>query len=111
MNNTSSTNSTNIEPSRSQKARAPLFNLGSQVANLVRQFEQYRIQTRLTALIMITTVPLLIGVSIIISSRASARIEANAADSLQKTNKSLTTNVKTWLEQNTLSLKELTLNS
>lgn len=92
--------------SRLQKTRA---SLGTAVVNFVRQFGQSRIQTRLTALILIITIPLLIGVTTIISSRAGTKIEADATANLQKTNEALTTNVETWLELNTLNLQAMTL--
>jgi GAF domain-containing protein/HAMP domain-containing protein len=69
----------------------------------------YSISNRLTALVMILTVPLLIGIAVYISSRAGSEIEAQALQALQKNNQSLATNVSTWLELNALTLQEMTL--
>lgn len=67
------------------------------------------IRTRLIALILLVTIPLLLGVTITISSQASARIEADAIKSLQTTNDALFTHVETWLRLNSLNLREMTL--
>jgi signal transduction histidine kinase/HAMP domain-containing protein len=95
--------------SNQKKTRTSPANLGTAVVNFVQQFGQSRIQTRLTALVLMITIPLLIGVTTIISSRAGAKIEADATANLQNTNEALATNVDTWLELNILNLREMTL--
>jgi len=67
------------------------------------------IQARLTALTMIVTLPLLIGVAVYISFQARAEIEAQALNNLQKDDHSLATNVSTWLELHVRSAKEMAI--
>ncbi|HEU0292882.1 MAG TPA: cache domain-containing protein [Anaerolineales bacterium] len=74
---------------------------------LVRQFSQPRIQTRLTALILSTTLPLLLGVTAYISSTAGAKIEMQANHDLQQNNDGLAANIEIWLELNVLTLREM----
>ncbi len=74
---------------------------------MARQAGQPRIQARLTSLILIVTVPLLIGVSSYLGSQAGARIEALANVALQKENEALATNLSTWLEQHMRTLHEM----
>jgi len=74
---------------------------------IARQAGQPRIQARLTSLILIVTVPLLIGVSAYLGSQAGARIEALANVALQKENEALAINLSTWLEQHIRTLHEM----
>src|SRR5512143_1964455 len=52
--------------------RATLLSLGSGVVHGVREFGASRIQTRLTALILIVTLPILIGITAFISTWAES---------------------------------------
>ena len=74
---------------------------------IARQFGQPKIQGRLTALVMITTIPLLVGVTAFISSRAGAEIEAQANLGLQQNDHALATNVSTWLGLHVRTLNEM----
>ena len=76
---------------------------------VARQLRNPRIQARLTALIMIVLIPLLVGISSVVISLATARIEEGAISELQGTSRSLASTVSTWLKLNTSSLQELTL--
>lgn len=67
----------------------------------------YSISNRLTALVMILTIPLLIGVTGYISNRAGNEIEMEVLHSLEDHNLSLATNISTWLEQHVRTVTEL----
>ena len=69
----------------------------------------YSISNRLTALVLIVTIPLLIGVTAYISNRAGNEIEAQALQALQDKDQSLATNVSTWLEMHVRSLNEMAM--
>lgn len=74
---------------------------------LSRQLWETRIQTRLTSLVLIVTVPLLVGVTTYINSRAGQTIEENANLHLEDDNNALAINVSSWLEQQTQTLNEM----
>jgi len=74
-----------------------------------QQLRNPRIQTRLTALIMMVIIPLLVIISIIVTSLSRARIETGAQTELQGTSRSLASTVSTWLELNVSALQGLTL--
>ncbi len=76
---------------------------------IARQFGQPRIQARLTALILVTAIPLLVGVTAFISSRAGAVIESQANFALQENDHALATNVSTWLELHVRTLQEMAM--
>lgn len=76
---------------------------------IARQLRNPRIQARLTALIMIVMIPLLVGISSVVISLATTRIEQGAISELQGTSRSLASTVSTWLKLNTSALQELTL--
>jgi len=67
------------------------------------------ITSRLTALVLAVTIPLLIAVTAYISSRAGIEIEAQALHNLQQNNQSLATNVSIWLEQHVRTTKEMSM--
>jgi GAF domain-containing protein/HAMP domain-containing protein len=75
----------------------------------VRYFRQMNLQTRLTALILIALVPLLVGITVFISSRAGIEIERQANGHIEDGNASLASNVSTWLELHYRTLHEMTL--
>lgn len=74
-----------------------------------RWFQQPRLQTRLTILILLITVPVLIGISALISSWAGSRIETNANQDLQTSNEALAANISSWLDLNVSSLQEMVI--
>ena len=76
---------------------------------VVRQFSQPKIQSRLTALILVATIPLLIGVTVYISSSAGAEIEMHINRDLQEDNETLAASVSTWLELHVRTLQEIAL--
>lgn len=67
------------------------------------------IQTRLTLIVMIFSIPLLIGTALYISSSAGNEIETQALKKLQDKTESLSVNVNTWLNLHIRSLEETTL--
>ncbi|MBE0670319.1 MAG: GAF domain-containing protein [Anaerolineales bacterium] len=69
----------------------------------------YSISNRLTILLMLVTIPLLIGVTLYISNRAGKELEAQTLHNLQQNNQSLGTNVSTWLELNVRSVQEMSM--
>jgi methyl-accepting chemotaxis protein len=76
---------------------------------IARQLGQPRIQARLTAVILITTLPLLVGVTAYISSHAGTLIESQAANDLREKNIGLSTNVSTWLLLHVRTLREMAM--
>jgi putative methionine-R-sulfoxide reductase with GAF domain len=74
-----------------------------------RHFGFSGIQARLTILVIIVTIPLLIGITAYISSRARTEIEAQALHNLQENSHSLATNVSTWLEMHVRTINELAM--
>ncbi len=81
----------------------------STILFIIRQFRQVRVQVRLTAFILVTTIPLLVGVTALVSSRAAAVIEEQASTDLQESDKFLATNVSTWLELHVRNLQEMAM--
>ncbi len=69
----------------------------------------YSISNRLTTLILVVTIPLLIGITAYISLRARTEIETQALHNLQQNNQSLATNVSTWLELHARAIKEMAM--
>ncbi|MBI5950730.1 MAG: GAF domain-containing protein [Chloroflexi bacterium] len=69
----------------------------------------HSISNRLTALILVITIPLLIGVTTYISVRAGNEIEAQALRNLEQNNKSLTTNISTWLDLYGRAVQEMAM--
>jgi putative methionine-R-sulfoxide reductase with GAF domain len=72
-------------------------------------FGQHRIQSRLTALVLIITLPLLVGTTLFISSRAGDVIEAQANTDLTENNDALAANVSIWLELHARTLQEMAM--
>lgn len=73
------------------------------------RFLQSSISNRLTALVLIVTIPLLIGVMAYISNRAGNVIKTQALHNLQQNNQSLATNVSTWLELHVRTIQEVAM--
>lgn len=72
-------------------------------------FMQARIQGRLTALILFTTIPVLLGISAFIVSQADAKIVADANKDLQQNASALSSSLGTWLELNIISLQQMAM--
>jgi len=58
-----------------------------------RQLQRGRLQTRLTALILVVTIPVLIAVAALVSAHLGAMLDQKASEQLKKTNSALATNV------------------
>ncbi|HSL45129.1 MAG TPA: cache domain-containing protein [Anaerolineales bacterium] len=76
---------------------------------MLKQFTQPKIQSRLTAFILIATLPLLVGVTAYLSSTAGAEIELHVNRDLQEDTDTLATNVSTWLELHARTLQQIAL--
>jgi len=68
---------------------------------------QTSVQTRLIAILFLITISLLIGVTVVISSRAEAKTEADANHNLQNIETSLSSTVSTWLVMHIRTLQEI----
>lgn len=75
--------------------------------NFVRQFQQFRVATRLTALILLIAVPLVAAIVVALITRADQVIEAQANDELIDHTKTVTTTVDNWLELHGNAIHEL----
>lgn len=64
---------------------------------------------RLTALVLVVSIPLLIGVAAYLSNRAGNEIQMQALHALEDHNQALATNVSTWLEQHVRTTKQLAM--
>jgi signal transduction histidine kinase/putative methionine-R-sulfoxide reductase with GAF domain len=84
-----------------------LGRLAARIGAAAREFGQSGLQMRLTALVLLATVPLLIGIAAFISNSAESRIEASANEALQQNTDAMTTNISTWLDQNVRTLQEM----
>ncbi len=87
--------------------RPALSRLTSGIASAAREFGKSKIQTRLTFLILIVTLPVLIGVTAFISNWAESKMEAGANEDLKQNSDAMATNISTWYEQNVLTLQEM----
>lgn len=72
-------------------------------------FGQASIQAKLTTLILITTIPVLIGIMLLISTQAGAKIEADANRDLEQSNNALSSSLGTWLELNIVALQQMAM--
>ncbi len=72
-----------------------------------RQFSKSRLQVRLAVLILIVTVPMLVGLTAFLSASAESRLEASANAALQQNTDAMATNISTWLDQNVRTLQEM----
>ncbi len=72
-----------------------------------RQLQRGRLQPRLTALIIGITLPIVLGVVLFVSSRASDLLTQNALERLEMANQTLKANVELWLDLNVKALQEL----
>lgn len=72
-----------------------------------RRLQRGRLQTRLTVLILAVALPLLIAVALFVSTRAAEQLEQQADVQLEAANRTLATNLTTWLDLNTQALQQL----
>ncbi len=75
----------------------------------ITHFLRSSISNRMTALVMVLTIPLLIAIAAYISYQAGSEIEARSLHNLQQNNQSLARNVSTWFELHVRSAKEIAL--
>ena len=83
--------------------------LGAAISGFLKRFGQFRIQARLTALILVTTIPVLIGVTALVGTEAGTRIETDANNNLRQNTNAMVSSLGTWLELNVISLQEMAL--
>jgi len=72
-----------------------------------RRVQRGRLQTRLTALILVVTVPVLVAVVLFSSLQTSKALEQKANEQLEATNRALAANLEVWLDLNLQSLQYL----
>lgn len=72
-----------------------------------RRVQKGKLQPRLMALVLISTVPILVAIGAFVSIRAETLIEEYALERLQATNRALASNVSVWLDLNAQALQEL----
>lgn len=77
--------------------------------SLLRQFQQFNLPSRLTTLILLITVPLLVAVTSLVSSRSRALIEDRYNHDLQENNVAAAVNVSTWLNLHVRTLQSMAL--
>jgi GAF domain-containing protein/HAMP domain-containing protein len=70
-----------------------------------RRLQRGRLGPRLTALFLVITIPLMIGLSEIVSSRAIQQLEVEAETNLSSTNKTILNNTTLWLDANVDALQ------
>ncbi len=75
--------------------------------NFVRQFQQFRVATRLTALVLLIAVPLVAAISVALISRAGQVIESQSNDELIDHTETVDITANTWLDLNARALHEL----
>jgi GAF domain-containing protein/HAMP domain-containing protein len=66
-----------------------------------------RLQTRLTALTLVTTVPIIVSGVLLVGSRSQEIIEVNEERRLEMENQALAVNMSVWIESHTEALREL----
>lgn len=72
-----------------------------------RSLQRGRLQTRLTVLILAVALPLLIAVTLFVSTRAVEQLEQQTGVQLEAANRTLATNLTMWLGLNTQALQQL----
>lgn len=74
-----------------------------------RQAQRGRLHPRLTALVLAITVPLLVAVAVLLSTRAGQELERSANEQLEANNRTLAANLDVWLDLNLQSLQNLAM--
>ena len=72
-----------------------------------RRGQRGRLQVRLTALILVVTVPLLVAVTFFVTNQAGKLLERDAADRLHASRSALESSTSVWLDLNIKALKQL----
>lgn len=78
-------------------------------AGVAQWFPQFSLPSRLTAFILLITMPLLVIVASFVSSRSKALIEARYSQDLEQNNVAMATNVSTWLQLHVRALQTMAL--
>lgn len=73
------------------------------------QLRSPRVQTRLTAQLLLATIPVVAILVLVVSSTARTRTEAGANTELQGTNQGTALSISSWLDLNVNALEQLTL--
>lgn len=72
-----------------------------------RRAQRGHLQLRLTALVLVITIPIFVGALLIASTRTSRLLQERAARELEMTNRALATHVTTWFDMNVRALTQL----
>jgi GAF domain-containing protein/HAMP domain-containing protein len=75
--------------------------------SFLRQFQQFRVATRLTVLILMIALPVVTIISFTVTARAGQLIEQQANDDLSQHSEIVNQNLSTWLELHRRALVEL----
>jgi GAF domain-containing protein/HAMP domain-containing protein len=75
--------------------------------NFIRQFQQFKVATRLTVLILMIALPLVMAIAFSVTSRAGGVIEQQANEDLGKHSQIVNTALGTWLDLHRRALTEL----
>ena len=70
-----------------------------------RRLQRGSLQLRLTALILVVTIPLLVAVSIFVVNRAGALLERSALETLRANNRASASSIAEWLDSNRSALQ------
>lgn len=70
-------------------------------------FHHMRLQTRLTLLVLVISVPILLSLSIVSTVRSSSYLQTNVNDQLQQANASLLLKAGVWFEMHTNLVKQI----
>ena len=72
-----------------------------------RRMQRGSLQKRLTALILVSTVPVMVATTVFVTTRAGKLLEQYSLSQLQSSNEVISTRLDQWLNSNRLALKEL----
>ena len=101
-----------LNPALSLLATTTIYAIAFIFANFSQMISERRIQrgslqVRLTALILIATVPVMVTITIFITTRAGKLIEQYSLAELHASNQVITTRLDQWLNANRLAMQEL----
>lgn len=74
-----------------------------------RRYQRGRLQVRLTLLMLVITIPLVLGGILFVTERAGTLFRQTAAENLSQTNQSLASKISIWLDLQTRTLHTLSL--
>lgn len=75
--------------------------------NFIRQFQQFRVATRLTVLILMIALPVVATIAITVTSQAQVQMEKQANDILRQHNQVVGDTLSTWLDLHARAVIEL----